>query len=338
MKGKNIVSIFTISLMFGLFFIFSGCKNASSKKVGFLLHQLDDRWSMDITYLKDYFEKDGVTFILKDAAGDENLQLKQTQELIDEGVDVILIVAVNQNTAAGIVRMSHNNNIPVIGYDRMIQNANLDYLLSFEYSDIGAMQVEYAHKKVPKGNYVLFWGDSFDENARFMQKAQMEYLQPYIDRGDINIIYRGYIDDWSANNASQMMNKILQFSDKQIDVVISGNDAIAGGVIKAVNENNVQNEILVTGQDATLDACKLIAKGNQRMTIYKPISNLAKVAVKMSEDIMVNKKIETNSLLFNGRNNIPAILLDGIVVDAKNIESTIIADNFHSYNDIYNLN
>lgn len=336
MIGKSTILIFTLSVMFGLFGIFLGCKNVQSKKVGFLLHQRDDRWSMDITYLKDYFEKDGITFILKDAAGDENLQLKQTQELINEGVDVILIVAVNQNTAAGIVRMAHNNNIPVIGYDRMIQNASLDYLLSFEYSDIGALQVEYAHKKVPKGNYVLFWGDSFDENARLMQKAQMNYLQPYIDKGDINIIYKGYIDDWSANNASQMMNKILQFSDQQIDVVISGNDAIAGGVIKAANENNIRNEILVTGQDATLDACKLIAKGNQGMTIYKPISRLAETAVKMSKDLMLNKKIETNSLLFNGRNNIPAILLDGIVVDLMNIKSTVIADNFHSYVEIYN--
>jgi D-xylose transport system substrate-binding protein len=250
-----------IILLLFFFGTFEGCNSNQSKTVGLLLHQQDDRWSMDVKYLTEYFQNEGIKLIIKDAEGDENRQIKQAEELVKEGVGVILIVAVNQNTAAGIVRFAHENRIKVVGYDRLIKNADLDYLLSFEYKQIGTDLAKYAHNKVPKGNYVLLWGDASDDNARVMQKAQMEYLQPYIDAGNVNVVYKAYIDDWNYENALHKMNKILDFSDEKIDVVLANNDRLAVGALDALKAHNYTHSVLITGHDATLEACGLIAQG-----------------------------------------------------------------------------
>lgn len=315
--------------------LLSGCIHVKSNKVGLLIHQQDDRWKMDIHYLSEMFSKEGIDFVIKDAHGDENLQIKQARELINEGVDVILIVAVNQNTAASIVRMAHEEDVPVVGYDRMIKNTELDYLLSFQYAEIGKKLAEYAHQKVPKGNYVLFWGDAFDDNALEMQKAQMEYLKPYIQNGDIKIVYKAYIEDWKFENAKSTMEKILDFNQDSIDVVLANNDRIAAAVIESLQQYRYPKKVLVTGHDATLEACQLIAEGKQSMTIYKPLKDLAHEAVMLCKKIDNREKITITQSKFNGRVDVKSILLSPIVVDIHNLKETVIKDGLHTREEIY---
>lgn len=330
MNYRQLILVFVLSCL-----IF-GCKNNNGNKVGLLIHQEDNRWSMDINFLKEYFEKAGIELIIKNADGDENKQLKQAEELIDEDVTVILVVAVNQNTAAGIVRLAHEAGKKVVGYDRMIKNADLDYLLSFKYDAIGKDLVQYAHDRIPRGNYILFWGDAFDDNARAMQKAEMDFLQPFIDAGEVKIVYKTYIDNWSYENAYHKMNQILDLTDEKIDVIIANNDRLAIGTLDALKLHNYPYNVLVTSHDATLEGCRLIAKGELAMTIYKPISELARKAVSLSEEIIKHEKVKATSTVYNGRINVQAILLDPVVVDQSNLESTVIKDNLHTHSELFN--
>lgn len=315
--------------------LMSSCEIKTEQKVGLLIHQEDDRWAMDVAYLKQYFQEENIQLILKNAQGDENLQLKQVKELVDAKVDLILIVAVNQNTAAGIVRYANEHHTPIIAYDRIVNNSNVDYILSFKYEEVGRQLAQYTLQNCPKGNYVLFWGDAFDNNARMMQKSQMEVLKPHIENGDINIVYKGYIDDWKYENVYHQMNEIIDFSSTPIHAVIANNDVLAVGTIDALEHNNKTEPILVTGHDATLESCRLIMQDKQAMTIYKPISTLAHTAVNMSMQLIRNETITVNDSVFNGKFNVPSILLNPIIVDKQNLESIVIADGLHTKEEVF---
>lgn len=315
--------------------VFSGCVHTKMNKVGLLLHKQDERWIMDIHYLKEQFSKEGIEFVIKDANSDENLQIKQARELIKEGVRIIMIVAVNQNTAARIVRLAHEHGVEVIGYDRMIKNAELDYLLSYRYDEIGKKQAEFAIQHVPKGNYVLFWGDAFDDNAIEMQKAQMKYLEPSIQNGDINILYKAYIDGWDAKTAQTLLSEIIDFNSNKIDAIVASNDGIAAAVIETLEKYHYPAKVLITGQDATLQSCRFITQGKQSMTIYKPLNAMAMTAAQLCKKIMDNDKIEISGTRSNGRTDVKSVFLEPIVVDRQNLEETVIKDGLHSKEEIF---
>lgn len=329
---KFILWIFLLNVIFSL-----SCSNSNNKKVGLLLHRMEGRWFSDLEYLQKYANDEGLQLIVKNANGDENKQLLQTAELIDEGVGIILVVAVNQNTAAGIVRKAHDAKIKVVAYDRIILNSDLDYLLTYDYGKIGKMMAEYAINKIPKGNYIELWGDASDSNARSMRKSQEKHLQTFVDKGDINLIHRAFIEDWSAKNAAVKMQKILDFTDEQIDVVLASNDIIARSALSVIEKNNCDAKVIITGQDATLESCQSIANNKQSMTIYKSTEKMAKKAIELASQLLNNENIEVASAFINNkRKQVPTFYLDPTIVDKNNLIETVVADGLYTKNQLFN--
>lgn len=324
-----------ISILF-LFVVFSGCTRQSGNKVGLLLHNMEGRWYTDIEFLKKHAADAGLELVVKVADGDENKQLQQAEELSNEGVGVILVVPVNQNTAAGIVRTAHESGIPVIAYDRIILNSDLDYLISYEYEQIGQMIAEYCYNKVLKGNYVMLWGDASDNNAQHMRKGQEEFLKPFVDRGDIKIIYRSYIEGWSDIVAAQTMQKVIDFSDQQIDVVMASNDNIGLGALNVFRKNKIKQPTIITGQDATLESCKSILTDSQTMSVYKSTNQLAKEAIQLAKDILSGNKIDhVKGLVYNNRKDVPALFLQPLIVDKSNLYNVVINDGLYTKEELW---
>ena len=136
MKVKVLIAILL------LLSVITSCKRNQEIEIGYLIKSsANSRWKIDIEHLHARAKELNVKFVMRDAQGDENLQLKQAGELLDLGVDVLVVVAANQNTAGGIVRAAHEKGVKVISYDRLIKNADLDYLISFEYEKIGELMV-----------------------------------------------------------------------------------------------------------------------------------------------------------------------------------------------------
>ncbi|HKM92251.1 MAG TPA: substrate-binding domain-containing protein [Prolixibacteraceae bacterium] len=324
-----------LSLMFFVFAL-TACLDNNSNKIGFLLHDMEGRWFTDIEYIQKHADEAGVQLVIKNAGGNENVQIEQARELVKEGVGVIMVVAVNQNTAAGIVRIAHNARLKVLAYDRIIINSKLDYLISYQYKEIGRKLAEYAYNKVPKGNYVMLWGDASDNNARLMREGQEEFLKPYIEKGDINLIYKAFVEGWSKVNAKKTLQKVVDFSDKSIDVLMVSNDNMALSALSIFDESNIQQPVVITGQDATLDACRSIVRNGQTMTIYKSTNQMAKESIQLAVDIIKGNKInKINGKTNNNRMDVPTLYMPPIVVDKSNINQTVIADGMYSYNDIY---
>ncbi|HKK81263.1 MAG TPA: substrate-binding domain-containing protein [Prolixibacteraceae bacterium] len=307
-------------VVFTLIITAHSCKVESSNKVGLLIHEMEGRWYKDVEQIKENARKLGIDLVIKEAQGNENLQISQAKELVEEKIDAVIVVAVNQNTAAGIVRLFNNENIPVIAYDRLISNSNLEYYISFEYTQIGKMQAEYALSKKPRGNYVLLWGDSSDNNARLMRKGHEDVLSDPVNSGKVNIIHKCFIDGWSPENAKHKMKQILSFSGKTIDVVIASNDNIAQAALEAFDELDMEYPQIITGQDCTEKARTSISQNRQTMTIYKPTEQMAKKAVSLAYNLLENDhEFETDGYVNNKRMDVPTLFLTPEVIDKSNL-------------------
>lgn len=327
---------YILFVLIGLTFLITSCDSKRSAKVGLLLHDVEGRWIKELEYLKQIAQEEGIQLIVKTAGNDENVQINQVEELIDEGVGALLVVAVNQNTSAAIVRRAHKAGLPVIGYDRLIRFSELDFLITYDYAKVGELMVEYAVQRVPKGNYVIFWGDGSDANAVAIQNRQTEMLKPYVDRGDINIIYKTHVEGWSDAYAKVQMDKVLNFSTQPVDVILASNDVIANSTLDVFDSHQISSKPLVTGQDATLEGCQSIAQGRQTMTVYKSTVNMAKTALVLAKKLSLNQRVEVpEATTFNGRKQVPTVLLQPTVTDATNMMSTVISDGVFTKDEVY---
>jgi D-xylose transport system substrate-binding protein len=332
-KHMKLLKLSLILLVFAT--LVGGCKIGGKVKVGLLIPAREGyRWIIDEAHIREACEKNGMELVVRSAENDENLQLKQGEELIEEGVDVLILVSVNANTAGAIVRDAHEADIPVIGYDRLVKNSDLDYYITFEGEKIGSMMLEQALAKKPQGNYVFLFGDPGDNNAIFIKNAQEAMIEPHAKNGSINIVYKAFVEDWNRANAKHVMNKVLSHSTLPIDAIITSYDGLGMGAIDALKEAGYSEEqisnIVITGQDAELEAVQAINNGLYSHTVYKSIPLISSNAVEMVARIAAGKKVAgINGTVNNGRIDVPSVLLTPVVVD-KNSLSVLINDKFYT--------
>jgi D-xylose transport system substrate-binding protein len=304
--------------------------------IGFSMDTLkEERWQHDRDLLVKYAEDHGAKVLVQAANGNDALQNSQAENLLTQGVDVLIVVAHNAETAATIVDSAHRSSVPVIAYDRLIRNADLDLYVSFDAVRIGELQSQYAVQHVPKGNYVLIGGAPSDNNALLLREGQMKPLKPLVDKGDIKIVSDQFAKDWQAIEALKIMENALTRAANKVDAVVVSNDGTAGGAIQALAEQKLTGKVLVTGQDADLAACQRILAGTQTMTIYKPLVKEAGKAAEMAILLARKQPVPDKTVgVNNGKKDVPSILLEPIAVDKTNLLSTVVADGYHKLDDI----
>jgi len=306
-------------------------------RLGFSMDTLkEERWHRDRDLLVKRANELGAEVLVQAANGNDALQNSQAENMLTQGVDVLLVAPHNGKSAAVIVDAAHKAGVPVIAYDRLINDADVDLYMSFDNERVGQMQAQYLVERRPKGNYVVIGGAPTDNNAHLYHKGEMSVLEPYVKRGDIQIVADQWARDWLAVEALKIMENALTRTVNKVDAVVAANDGVAGGAIQALTEQTLAGKTLVSGQDAELSACQRIAAGTQSMTVYKPIQRLAykaaEVAVKLARK---EPHGETTRGVPNGRLDVPSILLEPIAVDKNNLVSTVIADGYQKLEDVY---
>ncbi|MDF1510888.1 substrate-binding domain-containing protein [Robertmurraya sp. DFI.2.37] len=305
-------------------------------KVGFLMDTLEEeRWLKDKRMFKEAVEEIGAEVEIMVANGDEVLQIIQAETLIKQGVDVLVMVPYNAEAAGAIVQKAHLAGIKVISYDRLVKNAEIDLYVSFDNEEVGELQAKALTALVPKGKYVYIGGADTDYNAHLLKKGVFNVLKPLIDKGDIKIVYDQWTKNWIPINAYSNMEAALQANNYEIDAVFAGNDATAEEAVKVLSRYGLAGKVPVAGQDAELAAIRRIVNGTQTMTVYKPIKSLTSAAAKAAVQMAEGENIVTERKINNGKIEVPSILLPPISVDKNNIAETVIADGFHSKEEIY---
>lgn len=321
------LAIFSLCLV-----IVSSCSPPKEQppKIGVSIGPADGRWDKDKDYLLESLESKGMSTELRASGGDHDQQLKDIDDLVSSGVDVLIVIAANPSKMSQKVREVRDEGIKVIAYDRLILDCELDFYISFDNIKVGELQADYLSKIVPKGNFIILGGSPDDPNSKFLRLGQMNVLQPLITKGDVKVVMEEYVDDWNSELAYGIVNGFLKRNNVPLHAVISSSDDLSVGAIRALEEHGVAGDVYVSGQDAREEACKQILKGNQTMTVYKFIQSLAQtasqVAVKLANDQEVpNAHITVN----NGAMMVPSILLPSmIVVNKENLRTTVIADGY----------
>jgi D-xylose transport system substrate-binding protein len=328
--------LFYFSLV-GLFIALLSCSNTNQMKVGFLFpNMVASRFIKEKAYFSEKIKELGGEALVTSADYDAQKQINQASELIEQGAKVLVVNPLNLNTAAVIIRDAHAHNVPVIAYDRLIRNCDLDFFLTFDNVKVGKLMADYATKIKPEGKYILLGGDKADQNAVWVKKGQLDALAPSINSGKIKVVFDVYVEDWSGENAKYIMKKFFDLSGDMPDAILSSYDGMSTGVIELFNDYNIKpDQIIVTGQDAELPACRNIVKGYQTMTIYKSVKNLAYKAAELSMKLINKEKISSSEIkTFNGKIEVPTVLLDPVVVDKSNMKTTVIADGFINESDL----
>jgi len=305
--------------------------------VGFSMDTLkEERWQRDRDMLiKDIGELGGKVLV-QAANGDDALQNSQADNLLTQGVDVLLVAPHNGKTAATIVESAHRSGVPVIAYDRLINDSDLDLYISFDNVRVGELQADYLVKRKPSGNYVLIGGAPTDHNAILFREGQMNILKPLIQKGDIKIVADQWAKDWQPVEALKTMENALTSTGNQVVAVVASNDGVAGGAIQALEEQKLGGKVLVSGQDAELSGCQRIVAGTQSMTVYKPIGMLAKKAAEAALLLAQKKPIQdATKTLNNGKKDVPSILIDPVAVDKDNLLQTVIADHYQKLEEVF---
>jgi len=312
-----------------------GAKSGGTVRIGFSMDTLkEERWQRDKSMVEQRCKEVGAQCEVLVADGSDATQINQAESFLTKGVDVLIVAPHNGQVAASIVEAAHKQNVPVISYDRLIPNADVDLYVSHQVVKIGQMQAQYALDHAPKGNYVLIGGSQTDNNATLLMEGQMQVLQPAVDKGDIKIVTRQYAREWLASEALRIMEDALTKNNNDIQAVVASNDGTAGGAISAIPPQLV-GKILVTGQDASLDAVQRVVEGKQTMTIYKPIQPLAFAAVDSAIKLAKGEKVETKDKINNGKLDVPALLFAPMVLDKTNVMQTVIKDGYHKLEDVY---
>lgn len=307
-------------------------------KIGFAMATVkEERWQRDQKAFDEYCKKIGVECFITVADNRAEKQLSDVEQLLTKGIDVLVIAPHEATQAAQMVDMAKSKGVPVISYDRLINSDKLDLYVSHQVPVIGRKIAEYALQKVPKGNYVMVYGGSTDNNAVIMKKEQLAVLQPAIDKGDIKIVADQFITDWKPEEALKFAENALTQNSDKIDAFVVSNDGMASGVISALDKKGLAGKILVTGQDAEKAALQRIAEGKQTMTIYKPIIPLAQAAVDAAVKLAKKESLTDAKPFMNDniKKEVPAILLDVQVVDINNLMDTVIKDGYASYDEVY---
>jgi D-xylose transport system substrate-binding protein len=325
--------LISLTLVAGM--VFSSFAMAGPK-IGLAMSDLRlERWQKDRDLFTEAAEALGAKVYAQSANGDETTQISQIENFISRGVDVLVIVPQNGEVLSNVLADAKAEGIKVIAYDRLIKYADLDLYVSFDNVRVGEMQAQAILDKVPTGKYFLIGGSPTDNNAKMFREGQMNVLQPAIDSGKIEVVGDQWAMNWSAEAALDIMENGLTANANKIDAVVASNDGTAGGAIQALAQQGLAGKVAISGQDADLAAVRRIVDGTQTMTVYKPISSLARASAELAVQLANGDSVETNGSVDNGQEDVPAVLLPPISVTKDLIDSTIVADGFHSHEDVY---
>jgi D-xylose transport system substrate-binding protein len=296
----------------------------------------EERWQRDHDAFTAQCKKLDLDCQITVADNKADKQANDVDNLLTKGIDVLVIAPHDATQAASMVEKAKAQGVPVISYDRLIMSDKVDVYISHQIPVVGRKIAEYALAKVPKGNYVMVYGASTDNNAVIIKKEQLTVLKAALDNKDITIVAQDFTPDWNPELALNFAENALTQNNDNIQAFVVSNDGMAGGVISVLEKRGLAGKILVTGQDAGLEALQNIAQGRQTMTIYKPIVPLASSAVDAAVKLAKKEKPDTKPFMNDAiGKEIQAILLEVIVVDKANLMDTVIKDGYAKFEDVY---
>ncbi len=322
MKTKHIAAALAVAALLAPF-----AAQAKGELVGVSWSNFqEERWKRDEGAIKAALEAAGAKYVSADAQGSNEKQLADVEALITKGVKALIILAQDANAVLPAVARAKEAGVPVVAYDRLIQDKGVLYL-TFDNVEVGRMQARAVLAVKPKGNYVFIKGSPTDPNADFLNAGQREVLKPAVDKGDIRIVGEQYTENWAPEVAQKNMEQILTKNNNKVDAVIASNDGTAGGVVAALRAQNMVG-VPVSGQDGDIAALNRVARGEQTVSVWKDARELGKAAGTFAARLAQGAKLADikEARVWSGgakKLPIPSVFLKPLPVTRDNLNAVI---------------
>src|SRR5690554_4157791 len=319
-----------------------------------------ERWNRDGAHLESLLKEAGLETSLQYAENKVDMQITQLQNMINDGVDVLVVASIDGTALGPVLQTAADNDVIVIAYDRLINGTeNVDYYATFDNYRVGTFQGEYIVEQLDldnaEGPFNLepFAGSPDDNNAKFFFAGAWDVLKPYIDEGKL-VTPSGKApqtnDDWasigiqgwkSETAQSEMQNRLNSFyaGGEKVDVVLSPNDSLALGIAQALDAAGYtpgEDWPILTGQDADQANVLNILAGKQSMSVWKDTRQLGDRVATMISQLAAGEEVEVNDTetYDNGVKVVPSYLLDPTVVVADTVEEILVGSEFYSAEDL----
>jgi D-xylose transport system substrate-binding protein len=271
-------------------------------------------------------------------------QQNQADAALTNGAKVLVLDPVDSASAASIVAKAKSQNVPVISYDRLILDADVDYYISFDNQKVGQLQARSLVSKLKadgegSGTIVMINGAPTDNNAKLFKQG----AHSVIDASGFKVGKEYDTPDWSPDQAqTEMEQAITALGTNGFQAVYAANDGTAGGAIAAMKGQGIDPSTRpTTGQDAELAAIQRILIGEQYMTVYKAIKPEAGQAAELAVDLVNGNRSAADGLAKqktnNGQKDVPSIILTPVAVTKANARQTVgqmVSDGFLKAADI----
>jgi D-xylose transport system substrate-binding protein len=307
---------------------FAAAAQAKGKVIGVSWSNFqEERYKIDEAAMKAAIAEAGDKYISADAQSSAQKQLTDIESLIAQNANVLIVLAQDSSAIAPAVRKAVDEGIPVIGYDRLIENPDAFYI-TFDNKEVGRMQARGVLAVKPEGNYAFIKGSSADPNADFLFSGQMEVLKDAIDSGKIKDVGEASTDGWLPANAQRNMEQILTKNSNKVDAVVASNDGTAGGAIAALAAQGLAGAVPVSGQDGDHAALNRVARGTQSVSVWKDARALGKKAVEVAALLADGKKMSDvpGAVKFSGgpkKIEMNALFLTPIAITKDNLDIVI---------------
>jgi D-xylose transport system substrate-binding protein len=294
----------------------------------------EERWAKwDEPAIKKALTAAGATYISNDAKSSSDTQASNVDALINQGAKVVIILAQDGTAIKPAVAKALNSKIPVIAYDRLIEDVGAFYI-TFDNVEVGRMQARAIFAAKPKGNYVIIKGNKADANADFLRSGIEEIIGAAVKSGDIKIVGETYTDNWLPANAQNEMAQFLTKNNNKVDAVVSENDGMAGGVVAALKSQGMAGTVPVSGQDGDAPALNRVALGTQTVDVWKDARLLGQAAGEAAAALCAGTtmdKITTTSgpsKIFKtpGGNNVNSVLITPQAITKDNLQVVLDAN------------
>ena len=292
----------------------------------------EERWALrDEPAIQAALDEVGAEYISADAGSSEEQQASDVENLLSQGANVIIILAQNTETILPSVQAAIDQGVPVIGYDRLIEDDEALYI-SFDNVRVGEMQAEAVLEVVSEGNFVIIKGNGADANSDFLRQGYTNVGVPDVGESSdtITIVGETYTDNWDPALAQTHMEQFLTENNNEVDAVLSENDGMAGGVVAALEAQGLAGQVPVSGQDGDIAALNRVALGTQTVDVWKDARELGRAAGEAAVALCDNPDItavgETVEFESPGGNTLTSILLEPIPITQDNLDVVLDAD------------
>ncbi len=267
--------------------------------------------------------------LYSNATQDAAKQQNQADAALTQGADVLVVDAVDAGSAASIVKKAKAQDVPVVSYDRLITDSDVDYYISYDNAGVGKLQGDTLIKGLkannkPTGPVVMLAGDPADNNAKLFKSGANDALKA----GGVKIAKSFDTPGWSADKAqNEMQQSITALGNSGFNGVLAANDDLGGGAIAAMKSAGIKPSTRpTTGQDATVAGLQRILAGEQYMTVWKANKPEANAAAQIAVALVKGDDVPSNLInqqVDNGQKKVPSVILTPVAIVKNNVKTVV---------------